>query len=424
MNKNFISIIDNRNNSKYDFPIINSSIGPDVVDISSFYKQTGMFCYDEGLTSTATCKSNITYIDGERGILMHRGYPIEWLAKNKRFLDVVHLLLYKELPSEKRFEEFRYELKKRSFIHEGMLKLFDSFPNNAHPMAIMQAAVSSLSAFYPDHLNMDIKEEYMEMAARIVAKIPTIAAAAYRYAHGFPMAYPNLDRGFTENFLYMLRTYPYDHVELRPIEIKALDLVFMLHIDHEQNASTSTVRTVGSTHAHPYACISAGIGALWGHAHGGANEGVIKMLERIGTVNKVDEFIKKAKDKSDPFRLMGFGHRVYKNFDPRAKVLKKLRDQLIDEIGIDTNLIKVANRIEEIVLNDEYFTKRNLYPNVDFHSGLILKALGIPNEMFAVIFVIGRTAGWISQWMELKEQENIKITRPRQLYLGNKDLTK
>ncbi|KAA6225134.1 citrate synthase [Campylobacter sp. LR196d] len=417
---NSITITDNRDGKNYKFPIYDASLGPSVVDMSSFYKQTGMFSYDEGLTSTATCKSEITYIDGENGVLLHRGYPIEWLAENKLFLDVVHLLLYKNLPDEKRLDDFRYELKKRSFIHEGMHKLFDAFPDNAHPMAVLQAAVASLSTFYPDHLNMDIEEEYMEMAARIVAKIPTIVATAYRYKNGFPMAYPNLDRGFTENFLYMLRTYPYDHVKLRPIEVKALDTVFMLHADHEQNASTSTVRAVGSTHAHPYACISAGIGALWGHAHGGANEGVIRMLEEIGTVNRVDEFIKKAKDKNDPFRLMGFGHRVYKNFDPRAKVLKKLRDQLIDEIGIDTNLIKVASRIEEIALQDDYFVQRNLYPNVDFHSGLILKALGIPNEMFATLFVIGRTPGWIAQWIELKEQASLKIVRPRQLYLGEK----
>ncbi|ASQ31165.1 citrate synthase [Campylobacter avium LMG 24591] len=417
---NSITITDNRTNQSYDFPIYDGTVGPSVVDMSSFYKQTGMFSYDEGLTSTAVCKSDITFIDGEKGLLMHRGYPIEWLAENKLFLDVVHLLLYKNLPDEQRLAEFRYELKKRSFIHEGMKKLFDAFPDNAHPMAVLQAAVSSLSTFYPDHLNMNLKEEYMEMAARIIAKIPTIAATAYRCKHGFPAAYPNLDRGFTENFLYMLRTYPYDHVELKPIEVKALDTVFMLHIDHEQNASTSTVRAVGSTHAHPYACISAGIGALWGHAHGGANEGVIRMLETIGTVDRVDEFIKRAKDKNDPFRLMGFGHRVYKNFDPRAKVLKKLRDQLIDEIGIDTNLIKVASRIEEIALNDDYFVQRNLYPNVDFHSGLILKALGIPNEMFAVLFVIGRIPGWIAQWIELKEQASLKIVRPRQLYVGDK----
>lgn len=283
---NSVTITDNRNGKSYEFPIYDGTTGPSVVDMSSFYKQTGMFSYDEGLTSTATCKSKITYIDGENGILMHRGYPIEWLAENKLYLDVVHLLLYKELPDATRLEAFRYEMKKRSFIHEGMHRLFDSFPDNAHPMAVLQGAVSSLSAFYPDHLNMNVKEEYMEMAARIVAKIPTIVATAYRYKHGFPMAYPNLDRGFTENFLYMLRTYPYDHVELKPIEVKALDTVFMLHADHEQNASTSTVRAVGSTHAHPYACIAAGIGALWGHAHGGANEGVVRMLEQIGSVDR------------------------------------------------------------------------------------------------------------------------------------------
>lgn len=419
---NTVTLTNNKNNQSYEFDILSGTNGPNVIDFSSLYKQTGMFSYDEGLTSTATCKSDITYIDGENGILQHRGYPIEWLAENKLFLDVVHLLLHKELPSEERLNAFRYELKKRSFIHEGMHKLFDAFPDSAHPMAVMQAAVAALSTFYPDHLNMDKKEDYMEMAARIVAKIPTIAATAYRYKHGFPMVYPDLDRGFTENFLYMLRAYPYDHVKLKPIEVKALDTVFMLHIDHEQNASTSTVRAVGSTHAHPYSCISSGIGALWGHAHGGANEGVIRMLEQIGTPDRVDEFIKRAKDKDDPFRLMGFGHRVYKNFDPRAKVLKGLRDKLIDEIGIDTNFVKVATRIEEIALNDDYFVKRGLYPNVDFHSGLILKALGIPNEMFAVIFVIGRTAGWISQWIEMKEQESVKIVRPRQLYTGDKNL--
>ncbi|WP_267524770.1 citrate synthase [Campylobacter sp. MG1] len=402
---------------EHEFDVLEGTRGAKSINFSSLYAKTGAFSYDEGLTSTATCKSSITYIDGEKGELRHRGYPIEWLAENKKFLDVVHLLLHKELPSPERFEAFRYELKKRSFIHEGMHKLFDAFPDNAHPMAVLQAAVAALATFYPDHLNMDKHEDFMEMAARVIAKIPTIAASAYRYKNGFPMAYPNLDRGFTENFLYMLRTYPYEHVNLRPIEVKALDTVLMLHADHEQNASTSVVRSVGSTHAHPYSCISSAIGALWGHAHGGANEGVIRMLEMIGTPDRVDEFIKRAKDKNDPFRLMGFGHRVYKNFDPRSKVLKKLRDELIDEIGIDANFVKVATKIEEIALNDDYFVSRGLYPNVDFHSGLILKALGIPNEMFAVIFVVGRTPGWISQLIEQKETP-LKIVRPRQIYIG------
>lgn len=423
MSSNTATLIDNRTGKSYEFPILKGTMGPDVIDISTFFSDTGMFTFDRGYTSTAMCRSAITYIDGLKGELMYRGYDIAYLAENKTFLDVAYLLLNKELPTNEQYRDFKDELKKRSFIHEGMMKLFDAFPDKAHPMAILQAAVSALSAFYSDHLNMDKPEEYHEMAMRIIAKIPTIAAFSYRYSRGLPIIYPNLDRGFTENFLYMMRGYPYEHVDLKPIEIKALDTVFMLHADHEQNASTTTVRTVGSTHAHPYACISAGIGALWGWAHGGANEGVIRQLEEIGSVANVDKYIARAKDKNDPFRLMGFGHRVYKNFDPRAKVLKKMRDQLMDEIGINSELIKIANRIEEIALNDDYFVSRNLYPNVDFHSGLILKALGIPNNMFAVIFVIGRTPGWISQWIELKEQDTIKIVRPRQLYVGEANRT-
>ena len=418
-----VTLTDNRNGKSYDFPILHGTMGPDVIDISTFFSDTGMFTFDRGYTSTAMCRSSITYIDGLKGELMYRGYDIAYLAEHKTFIDVAYLLLNKELPNEQQYDEFKLELKKRSFIHEGMMKLFDAFPDKAHPMAILQAAVAALSAFYFDHLNMDKPEEYHEMAMRIIAKIPTIAAFSYRFSRGLPIIYPNLDRGFTENFLYMMRSYPYEHVNLRPIEVKALDTVFMLHADHEQNASTTTVRTVGSTHAHPYACIAAGIGALWGWAHGGANEGVIRQLEQIGSVENVDKYIARAKDKNDPFRLMGFGHRVYKNFDPRAKVLKSMCDQLFDEIGINSELLKIAKKIEEIALNDEYFISRNLYPNVDFYSGLILKALSIPNDMFAVIFVIGRIPGWISQWIELKEQESIKIVRPRQLYVGETNRT-
>ena len=418
-----VTLTDNRNGKSYDFPILHGTMGPDVIDISTFFSDTGMFTFDRGYSSTAMCRSSITYIDGLKGELMYRGYDIAYLAENKTFIDVAYLLLNKELPNEKQYDEFKLELKKRSFIHEGMMKLFDAFPDKAHPMAILQAAVAALSAFYSDHLNMDKPEEYHEMAMRIIAKIPTIAAFSYRFSRGLPIIYPNLDRGFTENFLYMMRSYPYEHVNLRPIEVKALDTVFMLHADHEQNASTTTVRTVGSTHAHPYACIAAGIGALWGWAHGGANEGVIRQLEQIGSVENVDKYIARAKDKNDPFRLMGFGHRVYKNFDPRAKVLKSMCDRLFDEIGINSELLKIAKKVEEIALNDEYFISRNLYPNVDFYSGLILKALSIPNDMFAVIFVIGRIPGWISQWIELKEQESIKIVRPRQLYVGETNRT-
>lgn len=418
-----VTLTDNRNGKSYDFPILHGTMGPDVIDISTFFSDTGMFTFDRGYTSTAMCRSSITYIDGLKGELMYRGYDIAYLAEHKTFIDVAYLLLNRELPNEQQYDAFKLELKKRSFIHEGMMKLFDAFPDKAHPMAILQAAVAALSAFYSDHLNMDKPEEYHEMAMRIIAKIPTIAAFSYRFSRGLPIIYPNLDRGFTENFLYMMRSYPYEHVNLRPIEVKALDTVFMLHADHEQNASTTTVRTVGSTHAHPYACIAAGIGALWGWAHGGANEGVIRQLEQIGSVENVDKYIARAKDKNDPFRLMGFGHRVYKNFDPRAKVLKSMCDRLFDEIGINSELLKIAKKVEEIALNDEYFISRNLYPNVDFYSGLILKALSIPNDMFAVIFVIGRIPGWISQWIELKEQESIKIVRPRQLYVGETNRT-
>ena len=424
MSKDSVTLTNNRDGKSYEFPILDGSIGPSVIDISNLYTHTGLFTFDRGYTSTAMCRSKITYINGEKGELKYRGYDIAWLAEHKVFLEVVHLLLNKKLPSAQELADFRKELKIRSFINERMLKLFEAFPDNAHPMAVLQACVATLSAFYKRDMNFDDQEEYRELAVRLVAKMPTLAAAYYRYSMGYPMIYPDLDRGFTENFLYMMRAFPHSEVNLKPIEVKALDAVLMLHADHEQNASTTTVRTVGSTHAHPYACISAGIGALWGHAHGGANEGVINQLEMIGSVENVDKYIKRAKDKNDPFRLMGFGHRVYKNYDPRAKVLKSLRDQLIDEIGIDSNLIKIAERIEEIVLNDDYFISRNLYPNVDFNSGLILKALKIPTNMFAVIFVMGRTPGWISQWMEMKEQEKIKIVRPRQLYVGETDATK
>ncbi|WP_373001809.1 citrate synthase [Sulfurimonas sp.] len=423
MSKNTMTLTDNRNGKTYELPILDGTVGPSVVDISTFYKETGMFTFDRGYTSTASCRSKITYIDGDKGQLMYRGYDISYLANEKTFLDATYLLLHKELPTEKELIDFTDEIRKRSFIHEGMKKLFDSFPDKAHPMAILSAGVSALSTFYFDHLDIDTPQEYMEMAHRIVAKMPTLAAFSYRYSNGLPIIYPDIEKSFTENFLYMMRAYPHNYVDLRPIEIKALDTIFTLHADHEQNASTTSVRNLGSTHAHPYAAISAGIGALWGRAHGGANESVIRQLEMIGTVDRVDEFIARAKDKNDPFRLMGFGHRVYKNFDPRAKTLKAIRNDLVEELGINSELIEVANKIENIALNDDYFVSRGLYPNIDFYSGLILQALKIPKDMFAVIFVIGRTPGWISQWIELKEQDTIKIARPRQLYIGPEDRT-
>ena len=418
-----ITVTDNRTGEKYDFPILKPTVGPSVVDISTFYPNTGMFTFDRGFTSTANCRSKITFIDGGKGKLMYRGYDISYLATQKTFLDTVMLLLNGELPTQDEVENFDVEMKKRSFVHEGMMKLFEAFPDRAHPMAILSSAVSALSTFYFDHLDIDTPQEYMEMAHRIIAKIPTIAALSYRHSQGLPIIYPDLKKGFTENFLYMLRGYPHHHIDLKPVEIKALDTIFTLHADHEQNASTTTVRVVASTHAHPYACIASGISALWGRAHGGANESVIRQLEMIGSVDNVDKYITKAKDPNDEFRLMGFGHRVYKNFDPRAKILKKIQEELVEELDLDTDLMAIAKRIEHIALNDEYFIKRKLYPNIDFYSGVILQALKIPKDMFAVIFVIGRTPGWISQWIELNEQDSIKIARPRQLYLGPKDRT-
>ncbi len=418
MSKDTVTLTNNQTGKFCEFPILKATKGADVIDISTLYKQTGLFTLDRGFTSTASCRSKITYIDGDKGQLMYRGYDISYLAKNKSFLDTCYLLINKKLPTAQELEAYSEEIKGFSFIRESMKALFNAFPDNAHPMAILSAAVSALSTFYFEDINIVKPEQYVRSANRIIAKVPTIAAFSYRYSKGMPVIYPDLHRGFVENFLYMLRGMPHGYVDLKPIEVKALDTIFTLHADHEQNASTTTVRNVGSTNAHPYASISAGICALWGNAHGGANEAVIRQLEQIGSVKNVDAYIKKAKDKSDPFRLMGFGHRVYKNFDPRAKVLKDIRDRLMDEIHIDSELVKIANRIEHIALNDEYFQKRGLYPNIDFYSGLILQALKIPTEMFAVMFVIGRTPGWIAQWIELKEQPDVKIARPRQLYLG------
>ena len=423
MSKDTVTLINNRDGKSYEFPILDATVGPSVINISTLYKETGMFTYDEGYTSTASCRSDITYIDGAAGKLMYRGYDIAYLAQEKTFLDTAYLLLNGDLPNKAELDNFSFEMQKRSFVNEGIKKLFDAFPDRAHPMAILSAGVSALSTFYFKHLEITNKEEYKEMANRIVAKIPTLAAFSYRYSQGLPIIYPDMNRGFTENFLYMLRSYPHNYVELRPIEIKALDTIFTLHADHEQNASTTAVRNLASTNAHPYAAISAGIGALWGKSHGGANESVIRQLEMIGSVDRVDEFIAKAKDKEDPFRLMGFGHRVYKNFDPRAGVLKKIRNELMGELGISSELVEVANKIEDIALSDEYFVSRGLYPNIDFYSGLILQALKIPKEMFAVIFVIGRTPGWIAQWSELNKQKSVKIARPRQLYVGSDDRT-
>jgi len=427
MKKDTFTFTNNRTNESYEFDILDATRGPSVVDISSFYKQTGMFTFDVGYTSTASCESRITFIDGEKGELRYRGVTIEELAEKHSYLESCYLLLNGQLPTEEELLDFDLELRHRSFIDEHLITLIGTFPDSAHPMSILSSSVSALSSFYYEHLNMENEQECQDMARRIIAKIPTLAAFAYRKSLGIPFIYPDIDRSFTENFLYMIRAYPGGKMkrtatgidEIKAIEIKALDTIFTLHADHEQNASTTTVRNVASTGAHPYVAISAGISALWGRAHGGANESVIAQLEMIGDVSNVDAFIARAKDPDDDFRLMGFGHRVYKNFDPRAKALKKLQDQLKDELNLDSKLMEIAHKIEEIALNDEYFIKRNLYPNIDFYSGVILTALKIDRPMFTAIFVIGRTVGWITQLMEFRNDNSSKIARPRQLYLGD-----
>ena len=426
MKTNTLTVKDNRTDKVYELKILDGTRGPSVVDISAFYRDTGMFTYDSGYTATASCKSSITYIDGDKGELRYRGIDIETLATKHTYLESSYLLLNGVLPTKEELRDFDLELRHRSFINEDLKRLINAFPDNAHPMSILSSSVAALASFHYEHIDMNDNDECSQMARRIIAKIPTLAAFAYRKSLGNPFIYPDIDRSFTENFLYMLRAYPggkmkrtVDGVEdIKEIEIKALDTIFTLHADHEQNASTTVVRNVASTGAHPFVAISSGISALWGRAHGGANESVIMQLEMIGSVENVDKYIAKAKDPDDEFRLMGFGHRVYKNFDPRAKVLKSLQDQLKVELNLDSHLLEIAQKIEHIALNDEYFIKRKLYPNIDFYSGVILTALKIDREMFTPIFVIGRCVGWVTQLLEFKGDKASKIARPRQLYLG------
>lgn len=428
MAKNTMTFTDNRDGKTYEYNILNGTRGASVVDISTFYKDSGMFTYDPGYTSTASCESKITYIDGDNSELRYRGYPITELAGKHRFLDVAYLLLSGNLPTKQESEKFDLEIKHRCFLNEGMIRLFGAFPDGAHPMATMGAATMALSAFYKDHLHLEDEREFKTMQRRILAKMPTIAAIAYRHFIGARIIYPDINQYFTENFLYMLRAYPGGKMkylgngkneEITQLEVNALDTIFSLHADHEQNASTTTVRNVGSTESHPYVAIASGISALWGSAHGGANERVINQLKLIGDVKNVPMFIEKAKDKKDPFRLMGFGHRVYKNRDPRAEILKVQQDKLREKLHLDSKLLEIAAAIEDTALNDDYFKERGLYPNIDFYSGVILTSLKIPTIMFTPIFVIGRIPGWIAQWSELKRDPKHKIARPRQLYTGN-----
>ena len=427
MKKDTFTLTDNRSGKSYEYPILDGTRGPSVVDIRTFYKDTGMFTYDPGYTSTAACESKITFIDGEKSELKYRGHDIADLAGKHSFLDVCYMLMRGRLPSEVESEDFDLEIRHRSFVHEGLIRLFDAFPDHAHPMATLGSAVMALATFYKEHLNLEDENQFKEMRRRIIAKMPTIAAMAYRNSIGVPLIYPDVDRYFTENFLYMLRAYPGGKMknignglneEIKQVEVDALDAIFTLHADHEQNASTTTVRNVASTEAHPYVAIASGIAALWGSAHGGANEKVMDQLRLIGDIKNVDTYIAKAKDKNDPFRLMGFGHRVYKNRDPRAEALKGLQDKLREELNLDSKLLDIAAAVEKAALSDDYFKSRGLYPNIDFYSGVILTALRIPVEMFTPVFVIGRTVGWITQWTELKQDPTTKIARPRQLYTG------
>ncbi|MDI4655922.1 citrate synthase [Xanthobacter autotrophicus] len=403
----------------WDLPIHEGTIGPDVVDISKLYGQTGLFTYDPGFTSTASCESKITYIDGDEGVLLYRGYPIEQLAENGDFLETCYLLLYGELPTAAQKAEFDLSVTRHTMVHEQMTRFFQGFRRDAHPMAIMVASVGALSAFYHDSTDISDPTQRLIASIRMIAKMPTLAAMAYKYSIGQPFVYPKNELDYTANFLNMCFAVPCEDYKVNPILAKAMDKIFILHADHEQNASTSTVRLAGSSGANPFACIAAGIACLWGPAHGGANEAALKMLTEIGHVDRIPEYIKRSKDKNDPFRLMGFGHRVYKNYDPRAKIMQQTCHEVLGELGIkDDPLLDVAVELERIALSDDYFIEKKLYPNIDFYSGITLKAMGFPTTMFTVLFALARTVGWIGQWKEMIEDPGQRIGRPRQLYTG------
>ena len=402
-----------------EFPILSPVHGNDCIDIRTLGAKTGLFTYDSGFLSTAACQSKITFIDGDKGELLYRGYPIEQLAAHCNFLDVAYLLKHGDLPNAEEKRSFVNIIKKHTMVHEQMAKFYQGFRRDAHPMAVMVGVVGALSAFYHEVDDFSDAAHRNVSFNRIVAKLPTIVAMAYKYTMGEPFMYPRNDLGYTANFMHMMFGTPCERYEPNPVLVNALDTIFTLHADHEQNASTSTVRLAGSSGANPYACISAGIGCLWGPAHGGANEACLKMLEEIGDVSRVPEFIKRAKDKNDPFKLMGFGHRVYKNFDPRAKLMRKVCSNVLQELGLENDrLFKLALELEKIALEDEYFIEKKLYPNVDFYSGIVQKAIGIPTTMFTCIFALARTVGWMAQWEEMIADPEYKIGRPRQLYMG------
>jgi citrate synthase len=402
----------------YSYPLLGGSVGPDVIDIRKLYAQTGEFTYDPGFTSTASCQSAITYIDGDQGILLHRGYPIDQLAEQSSFMEVAYLLLHGDLPDAKELNAFNYTITRHTMVHEQLATFFRGFRRDAHPMAIMCGVVGALSAFYHDSTDITDPQQRLIASHRLIAKMPTLAAMAYKYSIGQPFIFPKNDLSYTGNFLRMTFGVPAEPYQVNPIIERAMERIFILHADHEQNASTSTVRLAGSSGANPFACIAAGIACLWGPAHGGANEAALNMLREIGDVKNIPAYIARAKDKDDPFRLMGFGHRVYKNFDPRAKVMKATADEVLKELGKTDPVLDVAKELERIALNDPYFIEKKLYPNVDFYSGVILNAIGFPTEMFTVLFALARTVGWVAQWNEMISDPEQKIGRPRQLYVG------
>ncbi len=399
-------------------PVLKPTLGNDCIDIARLPRETGLFTYDSGFAATASCKSAITYIDGDEGVLLYRGYPIEQLADQSSFLEVAYLLMHGELPGKDQFAAFDHEIAHHTMMHEAFKDFLDGFRHDAHPMAMLVGMLGSMASFYHNDVDYDDPDVRRLAAIRLIAKVPTIAAACYRYSIGWPQRYPRNDAEYVERFLRMMYEVPSEPLQLNPVAARALDLLFILHADHEQNASTSTVRLVGSTGANPYVCVASGVAALWGPAHGGANEAVLKMLDEIGDARNVQSAVDRAKDKASGFRLMGFGHRVYKNFDPRAKIIREMCHKVLDELGVDDPLLEVAMRLEEVALRDDYFVERKLYPNVDFYSGIIYKALKIPTEMFTVMFAIARTAGWVAHWLEQQTDPEFRIGRPRQIYTG------
>lgn len=419
MSERKITLTDSKTGKTIDLPVQQANQGPDVLDLTVLYKELGCLSYDPGFLATANCTSNLTYIDGDQGILQYRGYPIEQLADRSSFMEVAHLLMHGELPSTDELAEFKDIMTHHTMINENVKRFYSGFYHDAHPMAIMVGVVGSLAAFYFDSTDITDPRHREISAYRLVAKMPTIAAACYRHTIGLPFVYPQNDLSYSGNFLHMMFSVPCEEYTVDPIAEKALDVLFVLHADHEQNASTATVRQAGSSGADPFACVAAGIASLWGPAHGGANEAVLKMLEEIGDASNIPQYIAKAKDKNDPFRLMGFGHRIYKSHDPRARIIRDVCHQVLESMGDSSDgLFELAMRLEEVALEDEYFIERKLYPNVDFYSGIIYRALGIPTNMFTVMFAIARTVGWVSHWMEMMADPNQRIGRPRQFYKG------